>query len=301
MSWGLKNSKGITEMLEDDAEMLEVDKEAARTAHKEVLVDTAGAHSIAGSGPTTACALTTVMKTLFFPCQNPVCAAKKNLTQSHMFTLNHLMPTEVEGKKKDYCHLCFTHLMKTNMSKSAFKIKVAALRAAERWAVTLDDVTMVHATLDNLIFNSYKTLMKTLKDDEQEILKRIGDCAYRKMIKDCIRQNKQPDPEMDGALIASHTLHDVLSITLSARKALGKARLNSATRATEFMRVIVGSETSQIAAGGGYYCQTCWCQPKYGYFWTKANKIWKCLERLVLRCQRLSLRCQAHGRPDHFR
>jgi hypothetical protein len=144
-------------------------------------------------------------------------------------------------------------------------------------------------------------LMKTLKDDEQEILKRIGDCAYRKMIKDCIRQNKEPDPEMDSALIASQTLQDVLSVTLSARKALGKARLNSATRATEFMRVIVGSETSQIAAGGGVLLSDLLVPTQIRLFLDEGKKIWKCLERLVLRCQRLSLRCQAHGRPDHFR
>jgi hypothetical protein len=189
-----------------------------------------------------------------------------------MFPLSQLMPTEVEGKKKDYCHKCFKRLTNEDMSKSAFKIGVASLRAADKYAVTLDDA-MVHATLENLIFNSYKQLRQTLEKDQARILTRIGDKVYHKLIMDCLRQHTEPEPGMDISLIAAQTLQDVISITVSAREALGKARLTTATKATEFMRVIVGSERSVIAAGGGYYCQTCWTQPKYDYHWTKAKKL----------------------------
>ena len=58
----------------------------------------------------------------------------------------------------------------------------------------------------------------------------------------------------------------------AARKAFGKARLATATKNTEFMRVIFGDDESDIAAGGGYYCQECGAQPKLDYHWTVGTK-----------------------------
>jgi hypothetical protein len=52
-----------------------------------------------------------------------------------MFTLNQLMPTELNGKKRDYCHNCFNRLTSSNMSKSQFRIGVASQRTAEKYAV----------------------------------------------------------------------------------------------------------------------------------------------------------------------
>ena len=34
----------------------------------------------------------------------------------------------------------------------------------------------------------------------------------------------------------------------------------------------VGDEGAEVCAGGGYYCQTCWSQPKYDFQWTVARK-----------------------------
>ena len=46
-------------------------------------------------------------------------------------------------------------------------------------------------------------------------------------------------------------MKDIVNITLSALKALGEARLATATKATEFMRVIFGDESTEVALGGG--------------------------------------------------
>jgi hypothetical protein len=124
-----KNSKGIHGMLKDDDEEDErwADKEAAHAACAEVRADTDGAESIARSGPTTACALTTVLRTLFFPCQNPACTAtnlkgtESYSPQSNMFTLNQLMPTELNGKKRDYCCNCFLCRHATGCSLLAWR------------------------------------------------------------------------------------------------------------------------------------------------------------------------------------
>jgi hypothetical protein len=70
-----------------------------------------------------------------------------------MFLLKQLIPTLVEDKKKDYCHKCFNDFTSSNISKSAFKLGVASLRTAERYAVTLENA-MVHAPLESLIFDS---------------------------------------------------------------------------------------------------------------------------------------------------
>jgi hypothetical protein len=180
------------------------------------------------------------------------------------------MPTLVEDKKKDYCHACFKEFTKSNMTKSAFKIEVASHRTAEKYAATLAD-DMVHAPLENLIFNSYKKMRRDLKGDERKVLVSMGDKAYRRLVMDMLRRRTGPNPDSDVSLIAAQTLEDVISITLSARKALGEARLTTATKATEFMRVIFGSEETEVAAGGGYYCQDCWTQPKLDLHWTLAK------------------------------
>jgi hypothetical protein len=89
-------------------------------------------------------------------------------------------------------------------------------------------------------------------------------------------RHKCADPCKDLKLLAASTLEDVVRLSRAARQALGKARLATVTKSAEFMRVIFGDETTEVAAGGGYYCQTCGTQPKYDYQWTKA----KCCGRL---------------------
>ena len=77
---------------------------------------------------------------------------------------------------------------------------------------------------------------------------------------------------IDAALCAVQTLQDVVSMVQAARQAFGQARLTTATQSTEFMRVIFGDDESQIAAGGGYYCQECVTQPRLDYHWTVGEK-----------------------------
>ena len=79
-----------------------------------------------------------------------------------------------------------------------------------------------------------------------------------------------PDPTLDLAVLASQTLQDVIDVTNSARRALGKVRFITMTKGAEFMRVIFGDDHTEVAAGGGYYCQACLTQRKYDYHWTKA-------------------------------
>ena len=64
-------------------------------------------------------------------------------------------------------------------------------------------------------------------------------------------------------LLALRYLRDVLWVRLV---------LLQSPKAAEFVRVIFADETTEVAAGGGYYCQTCWTQPKYDFHWTKARK-----------------------------
>ena len=104
---------------------------------------------------------------------------------------------------------------------------------------------------------NHKKLRKELQGDAKKFLEKLGDKNYRKVVMDMLRQ-RDPNPGSDVSLVAAQTLEDVVSITLSARRALGEARLATATKSAEFMRVIFGNETTQVAAGGGYYCQTCW-------------------------------------------
>ena len=82
----------------------------------------------------------------------------------------------------------------------------------------------------------------------------------------------EPLPLNDVKLCAKQTIIDVVQLTLSARKALGEARLATVTKCTEFMRMIFGDDSTEVAAGGGYYCQECMTQPKYDYHWWKAKK-----------------------------
>jgi hypothetical protein len=183
------------------------------------------------------------------------------------------MPTLVDDVKKDDCHVCFNGLMKSDMTKMAFKLGVAALRTAEKLAITLKD-SMVHAPLESLIFNDYKRLRKELQGDARMVLEKMGDKAYRKLVMDMLRHKDvtgQLVVGSDASWIAAQTLQDVISITLSARRALGEARLATATEAAEFMRFIFGDDNTEVAAGGVYYCQECWTQPKYDLHWTKAR------------------------------
>jgi hypothetical protein len=131
---------------------------------------------------------------------------------------------------------------------------VAAHRTAEKLAVTLEDA-MVHAPLENLIFGSDKKLRKDLEGDARKVLVQMGDKAFRKLVMDMLRRRTGPNLDSDVSLIATQTLEDVIAITLSARRALGEARLATATKVAEFMRVIFGSDDTEVAAGGGYYCQ----------------------------------------------
>ena len=72
------------------------------------------------------------------------------------------------------------------------------------------------------------------------MLKIMGDMSYRKLVMDMIRQ-KVTDPTLDATLYAAQTVRDVVSITVSARKAFGRARLATVMKSAEFMRVIFGS------------------------------------------------------------
>ena len=134
---------------------------------------------------------------------------------------------------------------------------------------------MIHRPLENLIFNSYKKLKNESIGDGKKLMEKIGDGGYRKLVMDLMRQGKTSDPGSDLVLQTAQTLKDVVNLTFAARKAFGEARLATATKAAEFMRVIFGSETTEVAAGGGYYCQKCMIQPKYDYHWTKAKGVGK--------------------------
>ena len=106
-------------------------------------------------------------------------------------------------------------------------------------------------------------------------MKNIGDVGYKKIVMDMLNQGKESDPSTDLGLATQQTLRDVVNLTLSARKALGAARLATVTKSAEFIRVIFGNESTLVAAGGGYYCQKCMIQPKYDYHWTKAKGVGK--------------------------
>ena len=65
-------------------------------------------------------------------------------------------------------------------------------------------------------------------------------------------------------------MQEVVDLTNAAHNALRKARLATLTKGGEFMRVIIGDDHTEVAAGGGYYCQACFTQPKFDYHWTEA-------------------------------
>ena len=154
---------------------------------------------------------------------------------------------------------------------------------------------MIHQPLENLIFNSYKKLKKASIGDGKKLMEKIGDGGYRKLVMDLMRQGKTSDPGSDLVLQTAQTLQDVVNLTCAARKAFGEARLATATKAAEFMRVIFGSETTEVAAGGGYYCQKCMIQPKYDYHWTKAKGVGKNL------CDRRSYsRASVHHLQEYY-
>ena len=92
-----------------------------------------------------------------------------------------------------------------------------------------------------------------MKGEGKRFLHKLGDSGYRKLVMDMIRQNKTPDPNAEASLYTAQTLQDVVSITLAARKAFGKARFKTAAAAAEFLRVMVGDET---AAGEEYSRRT---------------------------------------------
>jgi hypothetical protein len=268
------NADGLEDLSRaENEEMTEAEIEAMHKTRTEVLEDTKGAISVAFSGPTTESA-DRVIRRLLFPCHHPLCASDRGTEssshQSNLFTLSHLMPTLVENAKKDYCHACFNKFTKSNMSKTQFRLGVAANRTAERLAVTLEDA-MVHPPLENLIFDSYKKLRKDLEGDARKVLVQMGAAAYRRLVMDMLRRRTGPNPDPDASLLAAQTLQDVVAITLSARQALGEARLATVTKSAEFMRVIFGGDDTEVAAGGGYYCQTCWTQPKLDLHWTLAK------------------------------
>ena len=99
----------------------------------------------------------------------------------------------------------------------------------------------------------------------------MGDAGYRKLVMQIRKDPACLDSTSDLALLAAQTLQDVVSLTQKARTALGKGRFTTITKCAEFMRVILGDDHTQIAAGGGYYCQVCLMQPKYDYHWFKAQ------------------------------
>jgi hypothetical protein len=101
-------------------------------------------------------------------------------------------------------------------------------------------------------------------------LKELGDVNYHRLVMDMMK--KKTNPEADGYLCAMQTLQDVVDMTLSARKAFGQARLATATKRIEFVRDILGNDDSQIAAGGGYYCQLCGTQPNHDNHWTVGKR-----------------------------
>ena len=79
----------------------------------------------------------------------------------------------------------------------------------------------------------------------------------------------------------------------ACKKAFGSARLATATKTTQFLRVIFGDDKSDIAAGGGYYCQECGTQPKLDFHWTLGTKCgalsgWFCPQGCAYATQRMA-------------
>ena len=129
---------------------------------------------------------------------------------------------------------------------------------------------MIHPPVETIIFNSYKNLLKTASGGEKKFLKQMKISGYRKIVLDMIRE--KINPRADVLICAVQTLQNVVDLTMAARKAWGKARLATVTKATDFLRMVVGNEDSEVAVGGGYYCQDCYTQPKNDFNWTVGKK-----------------------------
>ena len=100
-------------------------------------------------------------------------------------------------------------------------------------------------------------MLDKAEGEAKTVLRKLKEAGYRKIVMGMINQNQHadsPDPTSNLSIRAKQTVEDVMSSILSARKALGKVRLATATKAAEFMRVIFGDEKTKVAVGGGYYC-----------------------------------------------
>ena len=129
---------------------------------------------------------------------------------------------------------------------------------------------IIHPSVECIIFNSYKNLLKTASAGERKSLKQMQIPGYRKIVLDMIR--KKTNPKADVLVCATQTLQNVVNLTMAARKAWGRAKLATVTKACGFVRMVVGNEDSEVAVGGGYYCQDCYTQPKNDFNWTVGKK-----------------------------
>ena len=124
----------------DLSEETKLEYEAASDAvYEMVKKDTGDATSLVNSGPTSASA-DRVVKRLLFPCQGrgTLCEC----TDRNGYLLNQLMPTKVDGVKRDLCYDAFkshTEAKGKDLSRKKFKLGVIHLRTAEKFAVTLQD------------------------------------------------------------------------------------------------------------------------------------------------------------------
>ena len=133
------------------------------------------------------------------------------------------MPALVGDKQKDYCHACFNGHLKKDISNKAFRLRVGRLRCAEKKAIETTE-EMDHTPIGSIVFSSWKKLKANAKGDTKRLLEKLGESNYRKLV---IQMNEgilstPPDPSSDLNVLASQTLQDVIDLTNSARKALGK-------------------------------------------------------------------------------
>ena len=90
-----------------------------------------GAFSLPYAGPMSASADETVLDNLVFSCGDRTCPCQS----TNRYTLQHLMPTMVGPVKKDLCFDAFNRQMGEKITKEAFAIGVATVRAGEKYAV----------------------------------------------------------------------------------------------------------------------------------------------------------------------
>jgi hypothetical protein len=128
--------KTVQGMFADLSESVDSDEEYViwSATRDTVLEDTSGACSLAYSGPTSASADDTVVKQLVFSCGDQTCPCQGE----KMYTLSHLMPTQVGSKKKDLCIDAFKKQVRADITTKAFKIGVASMRAGEKYAVEVN-------------------------------------------------------------------------------------------------------------------------------------------------------------------